>query len=211
MSFKIVILGDTGVGKTSLVSQFMHPGAFDARSAPTIGASFHCKYVNATDPITMDLKRIRLELWDTAGQERYRALAKMYHRSAAIVIFCYDMTRPESLNSIIKFWADDWNHTTLVPGATVALIACKADSPRIKTASEFLDDEGRDPGARLSAKLNRPVLHMVSSAKTGFGITTLFKRCVDNALSTGVPLTTSNQYVKLNLKEEKSKKRFCCR
>ena len=84
-SKKIVLLGDTAVGKTSLCARLVN-GTFDNFSEPTIGAAFLTKTVQNGD-ITH-----RLEIWDTAGQERYRALAPMYYRGATAALVVYDVT-----------------------------------------------------------------------------------------------------------------------
>lgn len=98
-SKKIVLLGDTAVGKTSLCSRLVN-GTFDSFSEPTIGAAFLTKTVE-TDDITH-----RLEIWDTAGQERYKALAPMYYRGATAAIIVYDVTNEESFQGA-KSWVEE--------------------------------------------------------------------------------------------------------
>eukprot|EP01119_Soliformovum_irregulare_P009549 TRINITY_DN2296_c0_g1_i1.p1 TRINITY_DN2296_c0_g1~~TRINITY_DN2296_c0_g1_i1.p1 ORF type:complete len:127 (-),score=9.52 TRINITY_DN2296_c0_g1_i1:442-822(-) len=96
MEAKIVILGDTGVGKTSIVLQYVE-NRFSPISSPTIGASFLSKTLWITN------SRIRLQLWDTAGQERFRSLAPMYYRGAAAALLVYDVTSPETFKKV-KEW-----------------------------------------------------------------------------------------------------------
>ena len=83
---KFVILGDTGVGKSSLMLQFVNK-RFDDRSEPTIGASFLQKVH------LLDEQYYKCQIWDTAGQEKYHSLAPMYYRGAACAIVCLDLTR----------------------------------------------------------------------------------------------------------------------
>lgn len=96
---KVVLLGDTGVGKSSLVLRFV-TNNFKPYSESTIGASFMSKM------ITIDSKQIKFQVWDTAGQEKYHSLAPMYYRGAAAAIIVYDITRPNTFN-ILKNWVDE--------------------------------------------------------------------------------------------------------
>jgi len=90
---KLVMLGDSGVGKSSLVSRYINDNFFEFQE-PTIGAAFNVKNLN------IDGKAVKLEIWDTAGQERYKSLAPMYYRGAQIALICYDMTSHESFQEL---------------------------------------------------------------------------------------------------------------
>jgi len=83
---KIVLLGDTGVGKSCLTIRFIRNKYFEFQE-PTIGAAFLAKN------IVCQGKKLKLEIWDTAGQERYRSLAPMYYRGARAAIVVYDITK----------------------------------------------------------------------------------------------------------------------
>lgn len=96
---KVVLLGDTGVGKSSLVLRFV-TNNFKPYSESTIGASFMSKM------ITVNSKQIKFQIWDTAGQEKYHSLAPMYYRGAAAAIIVYDITRPNTFNTL-KNWVDE--------------------------------------------------------------------------------------------------------
>jgi Ras-related protein Rab-22 len=96
---KVVLLGDTGVGKSSLVLRFV-TNNFKPYSESTIGASFMSKM------ITVESKQIKFQIWDTAGQEKYHSLAPMYYRGAAAAIIVYDITRPNTFN-ILKNWVEE--------------------------------------------------------------------------------------------------------
>jgi len=89
ISAKLVLLGDTAVGKSSLVLQFVK-GLFVEYQDSTIGAAFLTKTVVVGDT------SVKFEIWDTAGQERYHSLAPMYYRGAAAAIVVYDVTNKES-------------------------------------------------------------------------------------------------------------------
>jgi Ras-related protein Rab-22 len=93
---KLCLLGDSGVGKSSIVHRFVYD-AFKQSMESTIGAAF------LTKSITLDLVVYKYQIWDTAGQEKYRALAPMYYRGAAAAIVVYDITREDSFTAV-KSW-----------------------------------------------------------------------------------------------------------
>ena len=90
--YKVAILGDLSVGKSSIITRFVHD-KFEDFVSSTIGAAFISK------KITIDDKIIKLDFWDTAGQERYRSLIPMYYRDAAVVIIVYDITSMDSFDN----------------------------------------------------------------------------------------------------------------
>ncbi|CAI0410977.1 unnamed protein product [Linum tenue] len=94
---KLVLLGDSGVGKSCIVLRFVR-GQFDPTSKVTIGASFLSQTIALQDSTT-----VKFEIWDTAGQERYAALAPLYYRGAAVGVIVYDITSPESFNKA-QYW-----------------------------------------------------------------------------------------------------------
>ena len=96
---KIVLLGDSGVGKTCLISRFIS-GQFDANVNSTNGASYASKKVDYPDLGTS----LVLDIWDTAGQEKYKSLTKFFYKDAAMVILVYDITRKESYDNLKNFW-----------------------------------------------------------------------------------------------------------
>lgn len=93
---KVVFLGETSVGKSSIVSRFTRDEFFDFQE-PTIGAAFQTKNIQLDNCV------VKMEFWDTAGQERYRSLAPMYYRGASVAFIVYDITNPDTLNNA-KYW-----------------------------------------------------------------------------------------------------------
>ena len=104
-SCKLVLLGDSSVGKSSIVNRFVSE-EFSIFQESTIGASFLTK-----DIVNNKNETIRLEIWDTAGQERYRSLAPMYYRCAKIALVIYDVNIPESFDGAKK-WISELNEKT---------------------------------------------------------------------------------------------------
>ncbi|KAK8519325.1 hypothetical protein V6N13_133247 [Hibiscus sabdariffa] len=97
--FKLLMIGDSGVGKSSLLLSFTSD-SFEELS-PTIGVDFKVKYVTAGN------KKLKLAIWDTAGQERFRTLTSSYYRGAQGVIMVYDVTRRETFTNLSEVWAKE--------------------------------------------------------------------------------------------------------
>ena len=88
-----MVLGDTGVGKSSLVLRFV-AGNYKTHSESTIGASFTSKY------LLVGGKAIKFQIWDTAGQEKYHSLAPMYYRNSSAAVVVYDVSRSASFDTL---------------------------------------------------------------------------------------------------------------
>ena len=96
--YKLVLLGDQAVGKTSIVIRFIK-GSYDEYIDSTIGAAFF------TQTLSISNYSVKFEIWDTAGQERYEALAPMYYRGAGAAIIVYDITKEETFQRA-EFWVN---------------------------------------------------------------------------------------------------------
>lgn len=104
--FKIIIIGESGVGKTCLAHRFA-TGKFPERTEATIGVDFWERKLN------LDGSKIRLQIWDTAGQERFRkSMVVHYYRNVSAVIFMYDITREGSFKALAT-WLQEYEHYRL--------------------------------------------------------------------------------------------------
>ncbi|KAG0667945.1 hypothetical protein C6P45_005220 [Maudiozyma exigua] len=162
-NLKVVLLGDSSVGKSSLAARYI-VGKFQKSNA-TIGAAFMTKNIQLDDN-----KDVTLELWDTAGQERYRSLTPMYYRGTDVAIIVYDITSPISLSH-----AEDWIEelrsyvdTERRSDLRIILAANKSD---------LLEEGYKQPEELRNNKFNDFV---VVSAKTGEGINILFEGITNN-------------------------------
>ena len=97
---KVVLLGESGVGKTCLIARFIN-NTFEENLISTTGASYAGKTMVFDE---YEGKSIKFEIWDTAGQEKYRSLTKIFYKDAAVAILVYDITRKESYDEIQKYW-----------------------------------------------------------------------------------------------------------
>lgn len=124
--FKIVVIGDSAVGKSNLLSRFARD-EFDHNSKATIGVEFQ------TQVVEIDGKEIKAQVWDTAGQERFRAVTSAYYRGAVGALIVYDITRSTTFENI-KRWLDELNTHC---DTTVArmLVGNKCDLENIRDVS----------------------------------------------------------------------------
>lgn len=156
-NWKIVILGDGSVGKTSLVTWYTKR-TFDNFYQPTLGAQFSVKEID----ITSDT-RVKLFLWDIAGQVKFSAIRKMFYERAHAALFVYDVTQPTTFDSI-DTWKDDLVDS-LGEDFPAALIANKID---LDQGREISTEEGFEKATSLE------VPYYETSAKTGEGVDDAF-------------------------------------
>lgn len=185
VAFKILIIGDSGVGKSSILLRF-DEDKFNNHFLSTIGIDFRSKI------ITIDETRIKLQLWDTSGQERFKSITNAYYRGASGVIIVYDVDNLESFANI-HHWLDSVN---LYASKNIIkiLVANKIDLERKIT---------KDMGVNLARELGMEFFEV--SAKDGKQINEIFtnlaKQCLKNKL---IPLETTKP---LNLEKGDSR---CC-
>ncbi|XP_022195990.2 ras-related protein Rab-43 [Nilaparvata lugens] len=129
--FKVVLIGDCGVGKTCVVQRFKS-GNFVERHGNTIGVDFSMKTV------TVDGKKVKLQIWDTAGQERFRTITQSYYRSANGVIIVYDITKRSSFLGLQR-WIEEVRRYT-ASNVMLILVGNKCDLESLREV-EFVEAE----------------------------------------------------------------------
>jgi len=116
--FKVVLIGDSGVGKSNLLSRFTR-NEFNLESKTTIGVEF------ATKSIQVDGKTIKAQIWDTAGQERYRAITSAYYRGAVGALLVYDISKHVTFENVERWLKELRDHAE--PNIVVMLVGNKSD------------------------------------------------------------------------------------
>lgn len=120
IKYKIVLIGDTNVGKTSLV-QRLHTHHFSGITDSTIGGAFSSKKINIDD------KNIILNIWDTAGQERYKSIAKFFYRGAIGCLCVFDLTDKSSFESLKKIWINMFDECNQDHEYYILIVGNKSD------------------------------------------------------------------------------------
>jgi len=118
--FRVILIGDSTVGKSSLLRQFTE-GQFIQTSDPTVGVDFHVRIIELNDKV-----RIKLQLWDTAGQERFRSITRSYYRNCAGCLIVYDITCRESFDHV-RDWLEEARYATEDQDIVYVLIGHKVD------------------------------------------------------------------------------------
>jgi len=153
--FKLVLLGESAVGKSSLVLRFVK-GQFHEYQESTIGAAF------LTQTVCLEDTTVKFEIWDTAGQERYHSLAPMYYRGAQAAIVVYDVTNPETF-ARAKTWVKELQRQAS-PNIVIALAGNKAD-----LGSRAVEQDEANAYAEENG-----LLFMETSAKTAMNVNEIF-------------------------------------
>ncbi|XP_007900420.1 rho-related GTP-binding protein RhoF [Callorhinchus milii] len=173
---KIVIVGDGGCGKTSLLLVFAK-GDFPEQYAPSVFE----KYVK---DITVGNKIVTLTLYDTAGQEDYDRLRPLAYQDANVVLICYDVTNPTSYENVLIKWYPEVAH--FCPGVPILLIGCKTDLRMDKERLRKLRASELEPvtysEGDATAKQIKAVMYLECSAKFRENIEDIFKETAKAAL-----------------------------
>ena len=102
LTCKVVLIGESGVGKTSIITRYI-TNEFKSQMMATSGANYISKYIILED----ENQSIKFDIWDTAGQEKFRALAKVFYKNADVCMLIYDITRKSSFDALKDFWAKE--------------------------------------------------------------------------------------------------------
>ena len=170
ISFKIILLGDSSVGKTSLLLRFCD-GKFDSDSISTIGIDRKCKYIKS------DNKLIELNIWDTAGQERFRSIAKNSYKGADGILLIYDLTNKKTFLNVKK-WIDDIKESIDFNQIGFIVVANKCDEEK----------ENWEVDEEMENKLieTHNIKIMKTSAKNDTNVNDTFASLLDQMLKLGL-------------------------
>lgn len=158
-NFKIILLGDIAVGKTSILSRFC-TNTYSSDYKCSIGVEFKVKSLNVDQSTIADLK-----IWDTCGDERYRAVTRQYYNESKGVILVFDLTNKESFKKL-DFWIEDVRVNS-PEEASIILVGNKSD----------LVDQRKVSQKEIAEFANKKKLDFLEvSAKTGTNISFLFEK-----------------------------------
>ncbi|XP_057493041.1 ras-related protein RABA2a-like [Actinidia eriantha] len=136
--FKVVLIGDSGVGKSNLLSRFTR-NEFCLESKSTIGVEF------ATRTLEVEGRTVKAQIWDTAGQERYRAITSAYYRGALGALLVYDVTKPTTFENVSRWLKELRDHAD--SNIVIMLVGNKTDLKHLRAvatedAQGFAETEG---------------------------------------------------------------------
>lgn len=192
---KVVLLGETTVGKTSIVN-VIHGGAFVPDQTSTIGACFQIKKMVVNERV------IKLHLWDTAGQERFRSLAPMYYRDAAFAILVYSINNLKSFSALESWYLDIKNECTDLP--RIIVIGNKKD---LEETREVTEEMGKHFANKIGA-----LFYETSAMTDEKSVTKVFDDIAERALAdnTGEEYNAEQTKINVDVKDDEKKKKGCC-
>lgn len=190
--FKLLIIGESGVGKTCLLLRFTDD-SFTANHLTTIGIDFKIKIINFEE------KQIKLQIWDTAGQERFRTITKTYYKGAHGIILTYDVTDENSFKNI-RNWVKQIEQNAQTNVCKV-LVGNKCDREDRKITYE--------EGAKLASEFKMQFFE--TSAKSNHNVNETFTFLTKDILSTSDPKPKDQSITIVGKNTEKQKKDKCCK
>jgi len=197
--FKVVVVGDSGVGKTNLIKRFIS-NEFSLDSKATVGVEFISKNYNINNKI------IKIEIWDTAGQERYKSITSAYYKGAKGAMIVYDVTNQTSFNNIDKWYFEIKEKAS--KNINLMLIGNKTDLNKVIC---------REDAINKAKSLNIPV--METSANNSSNVKEAFYDLIKEMYKSVLKLkekfeqkeNRKEEGIKINIEENNiKKKKKCC-
>ncbi|XP_041976843.1 ras-related protein Rab-37 isoform X1 [Aricia agestis] len=184
---KVMLLGDSGVGKTCMLVRFRDGTFLAGNYISTVGIDFRNKVV------TVDNIKVKLQIWDTAGQERFRSVTHAYYRDAHALLLLYDVTNKTSFDNIrawlgeIREYAQD--------DVVIMLLGNKSDSGLERAVR-------REEGQRLAREYQ--VAFMETSAKTGLNVDAAFAHVARSLVAKANPVDSGRLAVRAQPEPQRS-------
>ncbi|KAK8675106.1 hypothetical protein V6N13_033176 [Hibiscus sabdariffa] len=202
--FKIVLIGDSGVGKSNILSRFTR-NEFCLDSKSTIGVEF------ATRTLEVEGKTVKAQIWDTAGQERYRAITSAYYRGAVGALLVYDITKRQTFDNTVR-WLKELREHAGSNIAVIMMVGNKSDLSHLRAVSKedadtFADKEGLlffETSALGALNIDKAFQKIMMDIYQILGRKAL---AAQETLSTSLPRGTSVDISKLN---KNGNKLACC-
>ena len=198
--FKVVLVGDSFVGKTNIMSKYLK-NEFHEDSKATVGVEFGSKQFN------IEGHSIKAQIWDTAGQERYKAITSAYYKGAKGAFIVYDITRKNSFESIDK-WIND---VTAVADKkiTIVLIGNKSD---LEDQRQVTKEQGEDKANKLQVAFLETSAFSGENLEKAFQmmIKEVYKKCHEEMMSEGdVDIINGGEDINLAKKNNSGEKKCC--
>ena len=194
---KIILLGDTGVGKSSIIKRY-YENTFDELLTTTFVSS----YLEKT--IKIKGQKAKLEIWDTAGQEEFRSITKLFVKNSKVIILVYDVTNRPSFECL-NYWYD-YIEKEIGKEVILGLAGNKTD---LVFEDGFGEEVSLEEGKAYAEKINAN-FSLVSAKESGKEISDLFEQCVARYLDLNISDEDSNLNIKLSNSLTDNTKSECC-
>ena len=201
MMFKVVLVGDSFVGKTNIMSKYLKD-EFHEDSKATVGVEFGSKQ------FTIEGHPIKAQIWDTAGQERYKAITSAYYKGAKGAFVVYDITRKSSFESIDK-WVNDLT-ATADKKITIVVIGNKSD---LEDQRQVPKENGEEKAAKLEVAFLETSAFSGENLDKAFELmmNEIYKKCHEEMLAENdLEIIEGGNDINLNKANENTEKKKCC-
>jgi len=196
---KIVLIGESGVGKTSIISSYIK-NEFSTEVQSSLTASFATKETN----LTLNENIIQFDIWDTAGQELFRAVNKIFYTDANIVILVYDVTNKNSFLELKNYWYNE----ILKNGEKNVIFGIAGNKNDLYQNEEIKEEEVRKWANEINS------IFYLTSAKNKNGIDELFnelgKKYIDKEFQNNLNVLGEKNNIKIMENNLNPKKKKCC-
>jgi Ras-related protein Rab-11A len=202
MMVKIILIGDSGVGKTNIMSKFLK-NQFMEESKATIGVEFGSKLFNHEG------HKIKAQIWDTAGQEKYKAITGAYYKGSKGALVVYDITQKKSFENIEK-WVNDLK-VAGDPKITIILIGNKSD---LEDKRQVLKDQGEEKARSFGCAFLETSAYSGDNIEKAFNlmIKEIYEKFSSDSTGEGeFDSGSKGEDLKLDKTDDKNiKKKSCC-
>ena len=193
---KVILVGDSGVGKTSIMNRYLDK--YDPNEKTTIGASFSSKIRN------IDGYKISFDIWDTAGEERFRSVNSIFYKEAYVCLIVYDITDEKSFQSIKKYW-----YNSIKENANKdIIIGIAGNKIDLYSKEEVNENEVKNYCKEIDA------LFFKTSAKENTSINEIFIGLGKKFIDSSNFMSLKSKYIEsdnsIKIKDNKNKKKTCC-
>ena len=166
ISIKITMIGDAGVGKTSIVARYIE-NDFNPESKSTIGANY------SKSELIFNNHKVILDIWDTAGQEKFRSMGRHFYKNSNIIVMVYDVTKIDTFEDIKNYWYDDVKENG-EKYKVLGLVGNKIDLYDVEGVDEIDEKIIKEFTDKISNDKENKLICMNVSCKTGVNIKNLF-------------------------------------
>lgn len=190
---KIVLLGESTVGKTSIIN-VVHGGGYVQDQPTTIGACFYIKKMK------FDNVTVKLHIWDTAGQERFRSLAPMYYRDAQYALLVYAVNNADSFNEVQSWYKGLVTNCSQMPN--IVLIGNKID---LEAERSITKEQGQQLAQQLKAEY-----YEISAKMDKPGVDAIFEKIAHETVKEAQKMEKDDTKSVGDISQKNSNKKGCC-
>jgi len=196
---KIVMIGDSGVGKSCLLKRFT-TNEFNDSYISTIGVDFEIQ------TLFIDNKTVKLQIWDTAGQERFHNITTSYYRGAHCIMLVYDVTNPDSFRNLTRWMGQIKNYAS--KGTQLLIVGNKADLTGSPSRVDF--EDACDYARVTSEQVEKEVDLIETSAKSGYQVNQAFEKLARQGLKFKMERDVWRKPNRIDLNQQDDVQRSCC-